>query len=172
MQSISFCFIHFHTKCSFKRIYRIQSIKFNISTAIVGRINQNGIVKFGKICHLPRAYTALICTVTKITTSARTGRSLYPYFQNPASGETGTIAVSQGKSCRQLNLLANIGSVIVKAHQLNYSFLIFILFIYFYCAKVCSFTLFNSMKNSSYINEVLEPSAQRRRTKGEPQSYI
>ena len=28
------------------------------------------------------------------------------------------------------------------------------------------------MKNSSYISAVPEPSAQRRRTKGEPQSYI
>ena len=52
----------------------IQCIKFNISTAIVGRINQNGIVTFDKMCHLPRAGMALICTVIKMTTGARAGR--------------------------------------------------------------------------------------------------
>ena len=52
----------------------LQSIKFNIRTAIVGGINQNGIVKFGKICHLPRAGTALVCTVIKRATGARVGR--------------------------------------------------------------------------------------------------
>ena len=46
----------------------------NTSTATVGRINQNGIVTFGKICHLPHAGTALICTVIKRATGARAGR--------------------------------------------------------------------------------------------------
>ena len=50
------------------------------------------------------------------------------------------------KSCRLLNLLANIGSLIAKAHQLNYS--LYLLCIYFYRAKVCLFTSFNSMYNS------------------------
>ena len=44
------------------------------SRATVGRINQNGIVTFGKICHLPREGTALICTVIKKATGARAGR--------------------------------------------------------------------------------------------------
>ena len=65
----------------------IQSIKFNTSTATVGRINQNGIVTFGKICHLPRAVTALICTMIKKVTGARAGRSQYQLFRNPASGK-------------------------------------------------------------------------------------
>ena len=63
MQSISFCFIDFEDVPP-KR-YTVYSLKVNTSTATVGRINQNGIVTFGKICHLPRAGTALICTVIK-----------------------------------------------------------------------------------------------------------
>ena len=57
-----------------QKVYRVQSIKFNTSTATVGRINQNGIVTFGKICDLPRAGTALICTVIKKATGARAVR--------------------------------------------------------------------------------------------------
>ena len=72
MQSISFCFINFEN-VPLKKIYRVRSIKFHINTAIVGRINQNGIVTFGKICHLPRVGTTLICTVIKGTTGARAG---------------------------------------------------------------------------------------------------
>ena len=52
-------------------------IKFYISMAIAGRMNQNGIVTFGKICHLPqlpRAGTALVCTVIKRTAGAEAGR--------------------------------------------------------------------------------------------------
>ena len=64
MHSISFCLINFENFPS-KTIYRVQSIKFNISTAIVGGINHNGIVTFGKICRLPSAGTALICIVIK-----------------------------------------------------------------------------------------------------------
>ena len=56
----------------------MQSIKFNTSKATVGRINQNGIVRFGKICHLPRAGTALVCTVIKKATGARAGRPYIP----------------------------------------------------------------------------------------------
>ena len=52
MQSMSFSFIYFEN---------------------VGRINQNGTVTFGKICHLPRAGTALICTVIKRATGAWAG---------------------------------------------------------------------------------------------------
>ena len=72
MQSISFCFIDFESVPS-KR-YTVYSLKFNIRTATVGRINQNRIVMFGKICHLPHAGTALICSVIKMATGARAGR--------------------------------------------------------------------------------------------------
>ena len=77
--------------------------------------------------------------------------------------------VSQKKSCRRLNLLANIGSLIAKAHQLNYSFLIFTMYLFLSCK---SLPFYNSMYNSSYVNALPKPSAQRRRNKGEPQSYI
>ena len=80
MQSISFCFIDFENVPS-RKMYRVQSIKFNTSTATVGRINQNGIATFGKFCHLPRAGTAMICTVIKRATGARAGRPQYPYFE-------------------------------------------------------------------------------------------
>ena len=40
----------------------------------VGHINQNGIVTLGKICHLPRVGTALICTVMKRATGAPGGK--------------------------------------------------------------------------------------------------
>ena len=57
--------LHKSGRCSFKKIYRILPIMFNISMVTVGCINQNGIVTFGKICHMPRAGTALICTEIK-----------------------------------------------------------------------------------------------------------
>ena len=77
---------------------RVQSIKFNISMATVGRINQNGIVTFGKICHLPRGGTALICTMIKRATGAQAGRPYLIFlFQNSAPGETGTVRVSRKK---------------------------------------------------------------------------
>ena len=74
MQSISFWFIDFENVPSERYTVYMQSIKFNTSTATVGRINQNGIVTFGKICHLPRAETAFMCTVIKKATCARAGR--------------------------------------------------------------------------------------------------
>ena len=79
--------------------------------------------------------------------------------------------VSQKKSCRRLNLLVSIGSLIAKAHQLNYSFLIFIMYLFLSC-KSLLFYFINSIYNSSYINAVPHPRAQRRSTKGEPQSCI
>ena len=45
-----------------------------LNSISAGRINQNRIVTFGKISHLPLAGTALICTMIKITTGAGTGR--------------------------------------------------------------------------------------------------
>ena len=69
MQSISFCFIDFEDVPS-KRY----TVTVNTSTATVKRLNQNRIVMFGIICHLPCAGTALICTVIKRATSARAGR--------------------------------------------------------------------------------------------------
>ena len=36
------------------------------------------IVTFGKMCHLPHAGTALICTVIRMTTGARAGRPCIP----------------------------------------------------------------------------------------------
>ena len=79
---------------------RVQSIKFNIRTATVGGINQNGVVTFGKICHLPRAETAVICTVIKRATGAREGRPQYPYLETQLHCGTGKVGVSQRKSCR------------------------------------------------------------------------
>ena len=69
MQSISFCFTDFENVPS-KR-YTVYSL---LNSITVGRINQNGIVTFGKIWHLPRAGTALIYTVIKRATGARVGR--------------------------------------------------------------------------------------------------
>ena len=87
MQSISFCFIDFEN-VHLKR-YTVYSLKFNTSTATVGRINRNGIVTFGKTCHLPSAGTALICC---------TGRKvLISVFRNPASGETRTVGSHRKK---------------------------------------------------------------------------
>ena len=74
MQSITFCLRSFENVPSNRYTVYSLFIKFNISKAIVGRINQNGIVMFDKICRLPRACTALICTVIKRATGARAGR--------------------------------------------------------------------------------------------------
>ena len=81
----------------------------------------------------------------------REGLNLISLFRNPAYHETGTVGVSQ---------LTNIGSLIAKAHQSNYSFLIFVMYLFLSC-KSLLFTLFNSMYNSSCVNAVPEPSAQR-----------
>ena len=70
MQSISLCFINF------------ENVPSKRYTAIVGRINQNEFVTFGKICHLFRAGTALNCTVIKRTIGAQAGRLEYPYFES------------------------------------------------------------------------------------------
>ena len=51
----------------------MQSIKFNTSLATVGGINQNEIVTFDNICHLPHAETALICTVIENAKGAGMG---------------------------------------------------------------------------------------------------
>ena len=90
------------------------------------------------------------------------GKVLISLFRNPTSGETRTVGVSQKKSCRRLNLLANIGSLIAKAHQLNYSWPIYYVSISIE-QKFAPFTSFSSMY-SSYINALPEPSAQRRMT--------
>ena len=78
-------------KCSFKKIYRVQSTKFNISTATVGRINQNGIVTFGKTSHLPHAGTALICTVINKGYRCSGGKALISLFRRLNFRRTRTV---------------------------------------------------------------------------------
>ena len=74
MQSTSFCFIDLENVPS-KR-YTVYSLLNSIPARqqLIGRINQNRIVTFGKICHLPRAGTALIYTVIKRVTGSRAGK--------------------------------------------------------------------------------------------------
>ena len=119
MQSISFCSLDFENVPS--KINTVYSLKFNTSTATVGRINKNRIVTFGKICHLPHAGTALICTVIKkLQLLGQEG------LNNPISTpsfpqNSYSRGLTEEKAAGDFNLLANIGSLIAKAHQLNYS---------------------------------------------------
>ena len=65
------------------------------------------------------------------------GKALISLFRNPASGETGTVGLTEKKlQAIKINLLANIGSLIAKAHQLNYSFLIFIMYLCLSCKSL------------------------------------
>ena len=95
----------------------MQSTKFNTSMATVGNVNQNGIVMFGKNCHLPRAVRALICTMIKRATGARV-RQPYISVSKLSFWRTRTVG-SQRKKLQAIKLLANIGSLIAKDHQLN-----------------------------------------------------
>ena len=139
------------------------SLKFNTSTATVGRINRNGIVTFGKICHLSPARTALICC---------SGRKvLISVFRKPASGETYSRGLTEKKTAGDFNLLANIGSLIAKSPSIELV-LIFIMYLFLSSKSLSLLRHLGRCINSSYINALPEPSAQRRRTKGEPQSCI
>ena len=84
MQSISFCFINFENVPS-KRYTMYSLLNVISARAIDGRINRNGIVTFGKICHLPRGGMALICTVIKgLQVLGREGLNTHFETQLPA----------------------------------------------------------------------------------------
>ena len=54
---------------------RLNSISEQQQLGGGGAINKNGIVTFGKISHLPRGGTVLICTVIKRASGAQAGIS-------------------------------------------------------------------------------------------------